>query len=136
MSTNLLFRDDPYLAEAEATVLTVNDRRGIVLDRTVFFATGGGQPGDSGVLLRGDGEPTTIATAVYGDDKTEVVHVPSDDAPLRSAEEEIESFDWAELAWALETVEPLLRRGDRSGFPPIPVQQRLEKLGRDASEWE
>ena len=46
MPTALLFRDDAYLPEAEATVLAVNDRRGIILDRTVFYATGGGQPGD------------------------------------------------------------------------------------------
>ena len=50
MPTELLFRDDAYLPETEATVVAVNDRRGIVLDRTVFYATGGGQPGDTGAL--------------------------------------------------------------------------------------
>ena len=42
MATDLLFRDDAYLRDASATVVGVNDRRGIVLDRTVFYATGGG----------------------------------------------------------------------------------------------
>ncbi|MEJ0096944.1 MAG: alanine--tRNA ligase-related protein [Bauldia sp.] len=62
MPTELLFRDDAYLASAEATVLAVNDRRGIVLDRTVFYATGGGQPGDTGALKRADG---SIAIATH-----------------------------------------------------------------------
>ncbi len=52
MPTELLFRADAYLPETEATVLAVTDRRGIILDRTVFFATGGGQPGDAGSLNR------------------------------------------------------------------------------------
>ena len=46
--TEALFRDVSYLREAEATVLAVNDRGGIILDRTVFYATSGGQPGGCG----------------------------------------------------------------------------------------
>ncbi|MEP2117465.1 MAG: alanyl-tRNA editing protein, partial [Bauldia litoralis] len=64
VATQLLFRVDAYLPETEATVLAVTDRRGIVLDRTVFFATGGGQPGDAGTLSRSDGPAVAIATAV------------------------------------------------------------------------
>ena len=75
MPTTLLFRDDAYLKECSATVLSVNERGGVVLDRTVFYATGGGQPGDTGVLVRSDGSEIKIATTVYGEDKTEVVHV-------------------------------------------------------------
>lgn len=93
-STALLFRDDAYLSEAEAKVLEVNDRRGIILDRTVFFATGGGQPGDSGMLRREAGD-TAIATAVYGDDKREIAHVAADGAELPAPGETVRTMiDW------------------------------------------
>ncbi len=82
MATALLFRDDAYLKECTATVLALNERGGILVDRTVFYATGGGQPGDSGTLIRADGSEMTIATAVYGEDKTEIVHVPSEGSTL------------------------------------------------------
>ena len=92
--TELLFRDDPYLAVTEATVLSVNDRRGIVLDRTVFYATGGGQPGDAGVLERATGR-VAVATAVYGADKSEIIHVPGESEPLPEPGETVRAIlDW------------------------------------------
>jgi misacylated tRNA(Ala) deacylase len=94
MSTQFLFRDDAYLPATEATVIAVNDRRGILLDRTVFYATGGGQPGDTGRLERASG-PITVATTVYGDTKTDIVHVPADDAPLPEVGETLKAvLDW------------------------------------------
>jgi misacylated tRNA(Ala) deacylase len=45
--TELLFRDDPYLAACEARVLAVRDGA-VELDRTIFYPQGGGQPGDTG----------------------------------------------------------------------------------------
>ena len=63
MTTHLLFRDDPYLREAEATVLAHTPEGGIVLDATIFYATAGGQPGDSGMILWPGGR-MPIATAV------------------------------------------------------------------------
>ena len=93
-STTLLFRDDAYLPEAEAKVLAINDRRGIILDRTVFYATGGGQPGDSGALARSSGG-VAIATTVYGEDKGEIVHVPAEGAPLPEPGETVTAvIDW------------------------------------------
>jgi misacylated tRNA(Ala) deacylase len=75
--TELLFRSDAYLRECEAHVIGVNDRGGILLDRTVFYAAGGGQPGDAGSLeIDGLGE-VEIATTVFGDSKAEIVHVPA-----------------------------------------------------------
>jgi len=73
-----LFRDDSYLSECAAVVKEVNDRGGIVLDRTVFYPTGGGQPGDSGVLVLADSSQIAIATTVKDRDSGEIVHVPAD----------------------------------------------------------
>ena len=95
MPTALLFRDDAYLPETEATVLGVNERRGIILDRTVFYATGGGQPGDSGRLERAGGAAIAIATTVYGEDKSEIVHVPGEAEALPEAGETVRAaLDW------------------------------------------
>jgi misacylated tRNA(Ala) deacylase len=95
MATDFLFRDDAYLRDASATVVGVNDRRGILLDRTVFYATGGGQPGDTGHLTRSDGGTVAIATTVYGDTKADIVHVPGDDQPLPEPGETLTAvLDW------------------------------------------
>ena len=45
--TQALFREDSYQKTMEARVVGINDRGGILLDRTVFYATSGGQPGDT-----------------------------------------------------------------------------------------
>lgn len=81
-ATEAVFRDAPYDAQCDATVLDVNEMGGIVLDRTVFYPTGGGQPGDSGVLRTADGQTIRIATTVKGreDDGGSdiIVHVPAE----------------------------------------------------------
>ncbi len=93
--TTPLFRDDAYLTSCEAAVLEVNERGGIVLDQTVFYATGGGQPGDSGKLVLSDGSEITIATTVYGDDKTVIVHVPSEGQTMPAAGDKVKAeIDW------------------------------------------
>ena len=72
--TELLFLDDPTLTSTTATVVAVLPE-GVVLDRTVFYARGGGQPGDSGALRWENGEmPVTEATK--GDNGT-ILHPPA-----------------------------------------------------------
>ncbi len=80
--TEQLFRDDAYLRTCNAIVATINERGGILLDKTVFYATGGGQPGDTGYLELEDGSRIDIATTVFGDSKDEIVHVPAEGQSL------------------------------------------------------
>ncbi|HHZ08134.1 MAG TPA: alanyl-tRNA editing protein [Rhizobiales bacterium] len=93
--TAALFRDDAYLKETGATVVAVNDRGGIILDRTVFYATSGGQPGDTGVIVRADGSRIAIAATVTGETKDEIIHIPSGDANLPAVGEAVGvAIDW------------------------------------------
>ncbi|OQM75851.1 alanyl-tRNA editing protein [Manganibacter manganicus] len=93
--TDALFRDDSYLREAEAVVVGVNDRGGIILDRSVFYATSGGQPGDTGTFERADGNRIAIAATVTGETKNEIIHVPAPDQPVPEVGEKLKlAIDW------------------------------------------
>ena len=92
--TEALFREDGYLAEAEAEVVAVNERGGIILDRTVFYATSGGQPGDTGFLMRSDGGRIRIAATITGETKDEIIHVPAADAGLTPGYRVKLAIDW------------------------------------------
>jgi misacylated tRNA(Ala) deacylase len=74
--TEELFSTDAYVRSCKATVTAVTDG-GVVLDRTVFYARGGGQPGDSGVL-RWDGGECRIADTVRSRETGEHLHVPAE----------------------------------------------------------
>ena len=87
--TDELFRDDAYLTEVPARVVSC-DARGIVLDRTVFYPRGGGQAGDCGALVREDGSAIAITDTVKGEGQ--IVHVAA--APLESGERVTARIDW------------------------------------------
>lgn len=93
MTTRPLYREDAYLRDAPGAVLSLTPEGGVVLDRTIFYPTGGGQPGDSGRLAWGGGS-LDIATAVKGPDDT-VVLLPAEPAPLPPPGTALhQSLDW------------------------------------------
>jgi misacylated tRNA(Ala) deacylase len=98
MATELVFRDDWHAARATARVVGINERGAVVLDRTVFYATGGGQPGDRGALIDAAGGRIEIAAAVWDDPaKTIVAHAPAEGSQLPAIGEVVT----AEIDWPL-----------------------------------
>jgi misacylated tRNA(Ala) deacylase len=95
MPTDCLFREDSYLTSTPATVVGISEKGGIVVDRTVFYATSGGQPGDSGTLVTAVGE-FPLATAVYNDQlKTEIAHMAPEGVALPKVGENVTlKIDW------------------------------------------
>lgn len=91
--TEAVFRHDAYASACEAQVVAL-DARGVVLDRSVFYPTGGGQPGDRGALVLADGARVQVVDAVKGP-AGEVIHVlpegtaaPAPGTPVRA------EIDW------------------------------------------
>ena len=94
MTTELLFREDAYLRTATARVVAVTER-GIELDRTVFYPQGGGQAGDSGRLLRAQGEPVVITDTRKGDAPDQVRHLVAPGSALPQPGETVTlEIDW------------------------------------------
>jgi misacylated tRNA(Ala) deacylase len=92
--SELLFREDGYRRECEARVLAA-DERGIRLDRTVFYPTGGGQLGDCGTLRLAGGATIAIVDTVKGEGGA-VIHVPAPGSALpEPGASLVAEIDWA-----------------------------------------
>jgi misacylated tRNA(Ala) deacylase len=77
--TDLIFRSDPYLSAADCRIIGHTSEGALIVDRSVFYPTGGGQPGDSG-LLEWDGGRMPIATTLKVGEA--VALVPSEALPM------------------------------------------------------
>jgi misacylated tRNA(Ala) deacylase len=96
MPVSALYRDDFYLSTCEAVVTAVHDDGGIEFDQTCFYATSGGQPGDTGFLERADGSKIVLGQTRHGETKDIIVHVPlAGQAPLAMGETVVLHVDWA-----------------------------------------
>lgn len=91
--TDPLFRTDPYLKTTTGRVTAHTPEGGIVLDRSIFYAKGGGQPGDSGRIVW-DGGSCDIAGCVKGEGD-DLILVPAEEAALPPVGTELEMrLDW------------------------------------------
>ncbi len=94
--TELLYYQDAYLTECDARVVRVDDD-GIVLDRTVFYPVGGGQPGDAGALRLENGTQIMITNTRRRSADGAVIHIPSGDGAsmtVRAGERVRAVLDW------------------------------------------
>jgi misacylated tRNA(Ala) deacylase len=90
--TERLFLDQPDLARVDAIVVS-SAPEGIVLDRTIFYARGGGQPGDTGKLSWSGGE-VAITDTVKGEGEA-ILHLTAPDLPLPAAGTVVSAeIDW------------------------------------------
>jgi len=90
----LVFQDDAYAKSCAATVVSA-EPGAIRLDRSVFYPTGGGQPGDTGVLRLADGREVEIVNTVKGSLPGDIIHVPADHAPLPAPGDAVSAeIDW------------------------------------------
>lgn len=83
-----LFREDGYLRECDATVTGV-DEHGVRFDQTVFYPTGGGQPGDTGEIVRSGGDSIAVNDTIKSRDADEIVHVVDTAASLPEVGERV-----------------------------------------------
>ena len=90
--TEALYGEDAYLKSCTAKVVRA-DEQGIILDRTLFYAMGGGQPGDSGLLRLADGREIVITDTRKSEHG--IVHIPAPDSVLPQAGEQLTAeIDW------------------------------------------
>jgi misacylated tRNA(Ala) deacylase len=87
--TRLIFREDPYLREAPARVLAPGDGS-VTLDASLFYAQGGGQPGDTGRLVWEDGQVAVTNAVKTGDD----IAVLIDGTTPPGGAEVVQHLDW------------------------------------------
>ena len=90
---SLLFNSDPYLKHCEAKIIDANNGN-LILDQTIFYPLGGGQPGDTGTFIMGDVK-INISDTIKGGNHSEVLHVTKDQFSKNLVGEKIHcSIDW------------------------------------------
>ncbi|TPW29757.1 alanyl-tRNA editing protein [Martelella alba] len=96
MPVTALYRDDFYSASCRSVVTAVHEDGSFETDQTVFYATSGGQPGDSGVARRADGSAIRLDVTRHGDTKDIILHIPAEgEASPAPGEEIVLEIDWA-----------------------------------------
>ena len=92
--TEEVFREDAYVRTCEAVVSAVDDT-GVRLDRTVFYVTGGGQPGDTGILRTADGRQLAVTDTRRDPGSGDIVHVAAEAGAVLAPGDAVSAeIDW------------------------------------------
>ena len=91
--TKELFREDGYLKRCDAKVIEQQDNK-IALDQTVFYPVGGGQPGDTGWLIRQDGAAVAVLDTIKDRDSGTIWHLVDEGILLEQGEKLSAEIDW------------------------------------------
>lgn len=92
--TKQIFYDDAYLKEC-ASVVTATGQNWVELEGSLFYASGGGQPGDTGVLITPSGEEIPVTDTVKGESKQSIRHLLDiEKCPLKVGDKVIQKIDW------------------------------------------
>lgn len=99
--TELLYQTNSSLKELQATVAAVEDNA-VVLDKTIFYPGGGGQPADQGKIISSQGEGAVLKVKKIGD---KVLHT-IDGALPKVGEQVICQLDWHRRMLSCELILP------------------------------
>ena len=92
--TRELYKEDAYQKSCRARVVSAGEE-GIELDQTVFYAMGGGQPGDRGELLLGNGSALIIEDTRRDRESGRLLHIAASDSALPQPGEDVTAqIDW------------------------------------------
>lgn len=95
MSTQFLFRERSYLRENGAEIVAIDAEGAIELDKTIFYAQSGGQPGDSGNIRTRSDQLIPIINCIHPKDKTRILHIPGQqEHGLSVGDKVICEIDW------------------------------------------
>ncbi len=101
--TEELFRADGYLRDCDAVVTAISEIpgkdgatfTGVVVNQTVFYPNGGGQPGDTGLMSRADGSVVKVIDTLKHRDTDEHLHILESDASVPAVGESLRlEIDW------------------------------------------
>ncbi len=88
-----LFREDGYLKQCTARVSGIKDGH-IIVDQTVFYPLGGGQPGDSGIMLRHDNTEIKVINTIKDQESDEILHQVEGNILPEVGEQLTLNIDW------------------------------------------
>ncbi len=92
-----LFRDNGYQRDCEAVVTSVQGQA-IATDQTIFYPTGGGQPGDTGIIKwsgKWSDHSADVIDTVKDSESGDILHILGDDASLPVIGSKIQlKIDW------------------------------------------